>query len=153
MSDIADTTSIGTFIVVIKDIIEAVTGNNLITVVEKITFQNVSNPNYQIEISSITPISPNTSINYSVLEYKIHVVVGVTKDQYANKEERFVQSVSAMSLINQIISGITSAAADTNSTYTNQVFLKTDPPQFDETTKLSGCTAHFKTYLGYLSNG
>lgn len=153
MSHISATTPIGTFIEVIKNAIEATTSNNLITVVDKVTFQNVSNPNYQIEISSVTPISPNTSINYSILEYKVHVVVGVNKDQYADKEQRFVQSVSAMALIHEIVDGLTSLAADTNSTYTNQIFLKTDPPQFDETTKLSVCTAHFKTYLGYLTNG
>lgn len=153
MANVGATISIGDFVTAIKDAMEAITSNDRISVVDKITFQNVANPNYQIELSSITPISPNTSINYSVLEYKLHVIVGVYKDQYANKEQRFVQSVSAMSLMSDLINGMTTLAADATARFTNQIFIKTDMPVYDDNTGLSVCTAHFKTYFGYQANG
>lgn len=124
---------------------------NRIFIVDKLRMTDAAVPNLQIEPVSLTAVGDNTGLNVCTLEYRVHALVKVERDFEKSSTERLVGPKSAFLIARNVANALRLWKPDAGST--NQVFMRLDGGQHDDSAGLASASATFRCYIRLMDNG
>ena len=147
MGDLTVSTTLALFFDAVALAIEtgATLPGNRVFVVDKLRLQDSAVPNIQIEPISMVTLSPNTGVHVYLIEYKVHAVTKVESDMGGRMTKRLISGKSAFFYV-KFVSAILAAMVDTTS-YSRQIFLRSDGGAHDDALGLTTAASTFQCYV------